>query len=110
MVSEKVNKKDEPSHIVIISDMEFDCGVYSKNSTNFEGWKKAFKEKGYSLPKIIFWNVACKSGGFAATKMDNDVIMVSGFSTNILENIFNLDNYNPKEYMLEVLEKYLKML
>ena len=110
MVSEKVNKKDEPSHIVIISDMEFDCGVYSKNSTNFEGWKKAFKEKGYSLPKIIFWNVACKSGGLAATKMDNDVIMVSGFSTNILENIFNLDNYNPKEYMLEVLEKYLKML
>ena len=28
--------------------MDFNKGVYSKNSTNFEGWKQAFKEIGYN--------------------------------------------------------------
>lgn len=33
------------AHLIIISDMEFDEGVYSKQGTNFDGWKKVFEEK-----------------------------------------------------------------
>lgn len=105
-----LNDNDMPSHILIVSDMEFDAGVYSKEETNFKGWKKAFEEKGYKLPTIIFWNVAAHTNGLPATKYDNDVVMVSGFSTNILENIFTLENYNPVDCMLSTLDKYLKML
>ena len=101
---------DMPSHILIVSDMEFDYGVYSQDGTNFVGWRKAFEAKGYKLPTIIFWNVACYTGGLPATKLDNDVVMVSGFSTNILENIFTLDKYNPTHCMLSTLDKYLKLL
>ena len=109
-INKDVNKQDFPSHIVIISDMEFDSGVYSKGGTNFEGWKKAFEEQGFTLPTIIFWNVAAWVNGFPTTKKDNDVVMVSGFSTNILDNLFNLDNYNPTNCMLSTLDKYLKLL
>ena len=101
---------DLPSHIIIISDMEFDEGVYSKGGTNFGGWKKAFEKEGYKLPKVVFWNVAGSTNGLPVTKNNNDVIMVSGFSTNILENMLNLDEYSPISYMMESLEKYINSL
>ena len=101
---------DLPSHIIIISDMEFDDGVYSKGGTNFNGWKKAFKEAGYELPKIVFWNVAGTTRGLPVTKNDNDVVMISGFSTNVMENIFNIDEFSPIKLMLTTLEKYVMLI
>ena len=106
----KINQKELPSHLLIISDMEFDYGVYSETGTNFEGWKQAFKKESYELPKIIFWNVAGKTKGVPATKFDNDVAMISGFSTNILENLLSLEQYTPNNIMLEKLSIYLEML
>ena len=105
-----LDQKELPSHLLIISDMEFDQGVYSKSGTNFNGWKTAFNDAGYQLPTIIFWNVAGSTTGVPATKFDNDVAMISGFSTNILENILTLENYNPNDIMLEKLSIYLEML
>ena len=106
----KIGKEEMPSHIIIISDMEFDAGVYSKSGTNLDGWKKAYSKAGYTLPKIIFWNVACNTMGVPATKYDNDVIMVSGFSTAILENLLDLEKFTPVNAMLSTLEKYTKLL
>ena len=62
------------------------------------------------LPKIIFWNVAADIKGVPVTKYDSDVVMLSGFSTNLLENIFTLENYTPKDAMFEKLNVYLDML
>lgn len=106
----KITQKELPSHLLIISDMEFDQGVYSETGTNFEGWKQSFKKEGYELPKIIFWNVAGRTKGIPATKFDNDVAMISGFSTNILENLLSLEQYTPNNIMLEKLSIYLEML
>lgn len=105
-----LEQKELPSHLLIISDMEFDQGVYSKNGTNFTGWKKEFEKEGYTLPKLIFWNVAGRTNGVPVTKFDNDVAMISGFSTNILENLLTLENYTPNNIMLEKLAIYLEML
>lgn len=105
-----ISKEEMPEFIIIISDMEFDNGVYSKNGTNFSGWKRNFKDKGFELPKIIFWNVACDTLGVPTTKFEQDVAMISGFSTNVLENLFNIENYSPVKIMLETLEKYRKLL
>ncbi len=105
-----LEQKELPSHLLIISDMEFDQGVYSRTGTNFKGWKQAFIEGGYVLPKIIFWNVSTRCNGVPATKFDKDVVMINGFSTNILENILTIENYAPMDVMLEKLEVYLEML
>ena len=109
-IENNLNQEDLPSHLLIISDMEFDQGVYSKNGTNFQGWKQTFKENGYKLPTIIFWNVAGSTKGIPATKFDQDVGMISGFSTNILENLLTLDEYTPQKVMLDKLAIYLEML
>lgn len=106
----KLGQQDMPEFIVIISDMEFDSGVMSKNKTNFTGWKNEFQNNNYFLPKIIFWNVAADIKGVPVTKYDSDVVMLSGFSTNLLENIFTLENYTPKDAMFEKLNVYLDML
>lgn len=103
-------QEDLPSHLLIISDMEFDQGVYTEHGTNFKNWKIAFQEKGYKLPIIIFWNVAGRTLGIPATKFEQDVAMISGFSTNILDNLLNLKEYTPMDVMLEKLSTYIKML
>ena len=103
-----ITQEEMPSHLIIISDMEFDRGCYSKEGTNFKGWKKAFEEKGYHLPKIIFWNVATK--GFPVTKYDNDVCMINGFSTSIFENILNLEDFTPEGAMLKSLKPYIDII
>lgn len=105
-----VDMCEVPKHILIISDMEFDKGVYSETGTNFNGWKKAFDDAGYQLPNIIFWNVAGTSNGVPVTKFEDGVSMISGFSTNILENLFDLENYNPITLMVDKLNKYLDMI
>ena len=105
-----INQKDMPSHILIISDMEFDRGVNSEKGTNFNGWKKSFQKEGYILPTIIFWNVAANTRGIPITKFDDNSIIVSGFSTSIFENLLTLEKYTPENAMLEKLSIYLEML
>lgn len=106
----KIRQEELPSKILIISDMEFDRGIYSSRGTNFNGWKQSFKEAGYTLPTIIFWNVAGVTNGIPVTKFENDVAIVSGFSTNILNNLLTLEKYTPIDVMLEKLSIYLEML
>lgn len=105
-----ISKEEMPSHIIILSDMEFDVGVYSKNGTNFDGWKKAFKESNYEMPKIIFWNLATRTNGFPTTKFENDVAMISGFSTSILENLLDIENFTPENIMFKKLQVYIDLL
>ena len=109
-IKAKVKQDAMPSHILLISDMEFDEGVLSKGGTNLEGWRVAFQEKGYQLPSIIYWNVALNSLGIPITKYEEDVAIVSGFSINILENLLTLDKYRPVDLMLDKLTIYLEML
>ena len=105
-----INESEMPSHLLIISDMEFDAGVYSKTGINFKGWKKAFKDAGYKLPKIVFWNVAGSTHGVPITKYDKDAVLISGFSTNVLDNILTIEKYDPYGVMLNKLSVYIEIL
>lgn len=105
-----VPQSDMPEYLLIVSDMEFDEGVMSRGGTNFKGWKSAFESKEYKLPKIIFWNVAMMTNGYPVTKFDTDVAMIGGFSTNIFENLFTLENLSPINLMFNKLSTYKEIL
>ena len=107
-VENALSQEDIPSHIIIISDMEFDRGVYSEHGTNFEGWKKAFKDAGYKLPQIVFWNLGVR--GFPVTKFDEDVCIINGFSTSIFENLLDLEHFTPVGVMMSTLKKYIEII
>lgn len=106
---ESSNAKEEcPTHLLIISDMEFDrCTDYEPN---FKHWKKQYQKNNLEMPKIVFWNVAGGTRGVHVTKNEDGVILVSGFSPAIFKGIFDIENYNPVNAMLEILKPYLNMI
>ncbi len=98
-----------PEHLILISDMEFNKA--SGGYTNFGAWETSFAEAGLKLPKIIFWNASqYGTQSSPVTKETKNVSMVSGFSTTIFENLFNLEEFTPLNNMLKTLSKYDKYL
>ena len=115
-INNDLPQEELPESLLIISDMQFDeaTGSYGFHSvptpddTFFEKMKHKFKQHGYKLPFLVFWNV-----GYGNTKpvvkTTKNTILVSGFSQNIFNSICNLDlndleNYTPLKALLKILE------
>ncbi|MBR6514498.1 MAG: DUF2828 family protein [Clostridia bacterium] len=103
-------KKEMPSKIYIISDMEFDWCAEDASLTNFEYAKRLFNEAGYELPELVFWNVQSRRRQQPVTKNEQGVILVSGCTTAIFSRVVK-GNTDPYTYMLEILsdERYSKI-
>lgn len=101
-ITAKVAPEDMPEAILVITDMEFDpSDILGK--TAYETAKSEFERHGYSLPKVIFWNVSQRSAGYQTKKYDQGVIMVSGSSTSTFKSVLTHINKTPYEFMVEVL-------
>lgn len=109
-VKNKVSQSQMPSTLYIISDMEFDCCAEDAELTNFEYAKKIFAEKGYQLPKVVFWNVQSRNTQQPVTMNEQGVALVSGCSPRIFSMVTS-GNLSPMSYMLDVLsaERYAKI-
>lgn len=84
----RVSQKDMIKKVFIISDMEFDDADDEADDTLFEYWRRQFINVGYSLPHIVYWNVAGSTKHFPASKYD-DVTLVSGSSAASLQFALN---------------------
>lgn len=98
-------KQDEiPDNILIISDMEFDgCAVMDGSVVNnklMDTAKTMFKVHGYKLPRIIFWRVNGCTNTIPMVQNDLGVILVSGFSLNIVKMVMS-SKTDPYECLLE---------
>lgn len=88
-------------NILIISDMEFDHAQRAWRSSNvltkplFKVIENAYKDAGYKLPRLIFWNVNSRTGTIPVIKNELGVALVSGFSQNVLKMVMSgkLDPY-----------------
>lgn len=115
-----LTQQDMPSRLVIVSDMQFDeatgtsalrleLGLGSKSShTNLEVMRTKFKNAGYTMPIIVFWNVRgdTTSNGVPAKATDQGVVMISGFSKSLLTLILedDIDHIpTPYDMMLKAL-------
>ena len=100
-IKNKCKQEELPKTILIVSDMEFDDATtlaYHDDSdweTLFEGIERKFKENGYNLPKLVFWNVNSRTNTIPCTQNDNGVILLSGFSKNLMRMVMSseLDPY-----------------
>ncbi len=108
-VKNKLKQKDMPNEIIVISDMEFDEAEEEK--TNFKLWKNNFENEGYTLPKIIFWNISqYQDQSFPVVKDEPHCALISGFSPAVLKNLFDLDKISPEVFMIETLDKYASLV
>lgn len=85
-----------PETIYIISDMEFDSCC--EHSTNFEVIKDKYKQCGYKMPNMVFWNVDARSGkNLPVQYNEGGVALVSGFSPVIFK--LAIENKTPLDVM-----------
>lgn len=103
-VKNKVDQKDLPAKLIIISDMEFDCCTDNASSVIFENAKAKYKENGYRLPEIVFWNVASRNRQQPVTQNECGVALVSGVTPRLFEMVAG-GNVSPYRFMMEILEK-----
>lgn len=114
--SNNYKQEDLPERVLIISDMEFDSGMYfgsnkyenaSEQKQLFTKIQEGFETEGFKLPKLIFWNVASRTGTIPVRENDLGVGLVSGFSQQILKMVMS-NKLDPFEIIVEQLlsERY----
>jgi hypothetical protein len=110
-VKNKMSQEDLPKNVLMISDMEFDCAhakYYSDyDKTLFETISKKFKDNGYKLPRLVFWNVNSRTNAIPMQENENGVALVSGFSTNVLDMVLS-NEFDPYKCLINKLnsERY----
>ncbi len=106
-VKNKVPQSELPSTLYIISDMEFNYCVRNADTTNFEYAKQLFEAHGYTLPRVVFWNVQSRNRQQPVTQNEQGVALVSGCTPRIFSMLAD-GELSPYAYMLRILgsERY----
>ena len=108
----RIPPDEMPRMLLVISDMEFDeaTGRYERPATGLTMIRERYARNGYRVPTVVFWNVMSRRSNFPSLDMENGVVMVSGFSPQILRSVLSLDpdDMNPMAVVTETLmvERY----
>ena len=88
-VKHHLRQEELPSACLIISDMQFDQATkHDDNTTVIESCRKKFEALGYTMPRLIFWNVSVYAHNTIPVQMHpSGVILVSGFSKSIVDMV-----------------------
>ena len=101
-VKNRLKQADLPATLYFISDMEFDSCAEHADLTNFEYARRAFAARGYTLPRVVFWNVASRALQQPVTMNEQGVVLVSGCTPRLFEMVLG-GNLSPYAYMLDIL-------
>lgn len=107
-VENKVLQQDMPTHVLIMSDMQFDTCVKNAQKA-MDMIKTRFNDAGYDMPGIVFWNLN-SSDNAPAKQHDSGVALISGFSPTILKSVLSasIEDLTPMNIMLKTImsERY----
>ena len=120
-VKKHLRQDELPSACLIISDMQFDQATkHEDNTTVIESCRHKFEALGYTIPRLIFWNVSVYAHNTIPVQMHpSGVILVSGFSKSIVDMVVSRE-VNPERVLKaeldakcsivdEVLQYYVKV-
>lgn len=109
-INNNLRADELPANILIISDMEFNSATTSRGKTLFGGIARKYTQYGYKLPKLIFWNVMSRTNVIPVNQNENGVVLVSGFSPNIMKMVMNGET-DPYKSLVKTLrsERYSKI-
>ncbi len=100
--------QDQIPPVVIISDMEFDAAssdryayyrmtgmseeeqktvAVEQQKTLFETIGEKWRQAGYALPKMVFWNVNSRTNAVPIQTNENGLVLVSGFSPSVFDMV-----------------------
>ena len=106
-ISNRIHQSDMPETIYIISDMEFNRCTRDASASNFEYAKKLYRDHGYRLPRIVFWNVQSRNTQQPVDMNEQGVALVSGYTPRLF-NMALSRQMNPHQAMMDTLnsERY----
>lgn len=103
-VTHKVPAEEMPKILMIFSDMEFDgSGAAQWNNTAYNRAVAEFKNNGYELPTVVFWNLNGRIGNVPVKFDQNGTALVSGFSPNLMKSLL-LGGLDPVQVMLDTID------
>lgn len=115
-VKHKVDQKEMPTKVLILSDMEFDAcvttggsgstGRYSSGGSAvsvsaMEFIEKEYAAAGYKVPQVVFWNLNGRAGNSPVTYNKVGAALVSGFSPSIVKSVLGGEEMTPISIMLK---------
>ena len=85
-VKHNLTQQDMVKHVFVFSDMQFDhAHAYTERwTTAFDRIKAKYRDKGYVMPRLVFWNLAAHATGKPVTMHDVDTVLVCGYSQGVL--------------------------
>lgn len=105
-ITHNLSQEDLPKNIIILSDMEFNEAEdrnHRLNSKLFDIIKDRYKEAGYQIPRLVFWNLNSRTNTIPVKENDLGVTLVSGFSINILNMVMS-NKLDPYEALLDIID------
>ncbi len=100
-VAGRMRQEELPRTVLILSDMEFDsCAEYSGGETLFQTIAKRYAACGYSLPRLVFWNICSRTVTVPVKKNESGVALVSGFSPAVVKMVLG-SGTDPLKSLLE---------
>ena len=101
-IANGVSNNEMPEALVVVSDMEIDRYMRQNRMDFVDAMKAKFARHGYTLPKLILWNVEARNDTFLS-KQDG-VICVGGQSASTFRELCgNLDGKTTWDIMCETL-------
>ena len=99
-----VPQEEMPAMVLILSDMQFNACVKHDDSA-MQMIARKYAEAGYTLPKVVFWNLNAAYGN-APVKFDTSgTALVSGFSPAVVKPLLagDLETFTPESVMLKTI-------
>jgi hypothetical protein len=110
-VASKVSAEEMPTMMLILSDMEFDSAVGGRwgrggwNPTAHEMIEQMYADAGYTMPKIVYWNIQSRGDNNKPVHFDEKgTALVSGFSPALLTNLLAGKEMTPLSMMMSVID------
>jgi hypothetical protein len=106
------SSKDYLDKLIIVTDCEFDgeqkgyClqGV-TFDQSSYDRIKRKFEKANIPMPTIVYWNLNCDRVIMPTTDIEN-VMLISGFSGNIVTELCKGNVLNAVDLMNSALERY----
>ena len=101
-VRHNVSNEEMPAALVVVSDMEIDRYLRQNRMDFVDAMRTKFARYGYTLPKLILWNVEARNDTFLSKQ--EGVICVSGQAASTFRELCgNLDGKTTWDIMCETL-------
>lgn len=106
-IKNNISKEDMPKALVVVSDMQINCYNSGYGLDFVTEIALRFHQKGYTMPKLILWNVEARRDTFLASKTNPYVQFASGSSTSTFKSILESIGMDAYEAMMKTLSNPL---